>query len=167
MSFSLDPALEQQLLSDFRDGTQAARECAFEALCRQLRQPLLALCLSLTRNRASAEDALQETLLAAWQGLNGFEGRSANQASAYQLRVFPRTLDGVRADGIRNWDINLKRDFRVTESMKVRIQVDDLNATNHTNFSGPSTDPTSGNFGKITSQRGLSRIIQFNLRIEF
>jgi hypothetical protein len=100
-------------------------------------------------------------------GFNGFEGRSANQASAYQLRVFPRTLDGVRADGIRNWDINLKRDFRVTESMKVRIQVDDLNATNHTNFSGPSTDPTSGNFGKITSQRGLSRIIQFNLRVEF
>jgi len=48
-----------------------------------------------------------------------------------------------------------------------RLQVDDLNATNHTNFSGPSTDPTNGSFGKITSQRGLSRIIQFNLRIEF
>jgi len=81
--------------------------------------------------------------------------------------VFPRTIDGIRADGIRNWDINVKRDFRITETMKVRLQVDDLNATNHTNFSGPSTDPTSGNFGKITSQRGLSRIIQFNLRIEF
>jgi hypothetical protein len=100
-------------------------------------------------------------------GFNGFEGRAANQPSAYQLRVFPRTIDGVRADGIRNWDINLKRDFRVTETMKIRLQVDDLNATNHTNFSGPSTDPTSGNFGKITSQRGLSRIIQFNLRVEF
>jgi hypothetical protein len=81
--------------------------------------------------------------------------------------VFPRTLDAIRADGIQNWDINLKRDFRFRESMRVRLQVDDLNATNHTNFSGPSTDPTSGNFGRITSQRGLSRIIQFNLRIEF
>ena len=50
-----------------------------------------------------------------------------------------------------NWDINLKRDFRITETMKIRLQVDDLNATNHTNFSCPSTDPTSGNFGKITS----------------
>jgi hypothetical protein len=100
-------------------------------------------------------------------GFSGFEGRSANQPSGYQLRVFPRTIDGVRADGIRNWDINVKRDFRVTETMKIRLQVDDLNATNHTNFSAPSTDPTSGSFGKITSQRGLSRIIQFNLRIEF
>jgi hypothetical protein len=100
-------------------------------------------------------------------GFVGFEGRSANQASAYQLRVFPRTIDGLRADGIRNWDINIKRDFRLTETARIRIQVDDLNATNHTNFSGPSTDPTSGSFGKITSQRGLSRIIQFNLRVEF
>jgi len=100
-------------------------------------------------------------------GFNGFEGRSANQPSSYQLRVFPRTIDGLRADGIRNWDINLKRDFRINESLKVRLQVDDLNATNHTNFSGPSTDPTSGSFGLVTSQRGLSRIIQFNLRVEF
>ena len=81
--------------------------------------------------------------------------------------VAKRAIDDLRADGIRNWDINVKRDFRLTETAKIRLQVDDLNATNHTNFSAPSTDPTSGNFGKITSQRGLSRIIQFNLRIEF
>ena len=98
---------------------------------------------------------------------NGFEGRSAFQASSYQVRVFPRTLGCMRADGIRNWDANVKRDFRVTESFKVRLQVDLLNATNHTSFSSPSTDPTSGNFGRNTSQRGLSRIIQFNLRLLF
>ena len=97
----------------------------------------------------------------------GFEGRSALQPSSYQVRVFPRTLGCMRADGIRNWDANVKRDFRVTESFKVRLQVDLLNMTNHTNFSSPSTDPTSGNFGRNTSQRGLSRIIQFNLRLLF
>jgi len=42
-----------------------------------------------------------------------------------------------------------------------------LNATNHTNFSGPNLDPTSLNFGRVTSQRGLSRVIQFNLRVDF
>jgi hypothetical protein len=95
----------------------------------------------------------------------GFEGRSAFQPSSYQLRVFPRTLSVMRADGIRNWDANVKRDFRVTEGFKARLQVDFLNATNHTNFTSPSVDPTSGNFGRLTTQRGLSRIIQFNLRL--
>jgi hypothetical protein len=97
----------------------------------------------------------------------GFEGRSAFQASGYQLRVFPRTLDCMRADGIRNWDANVKRDFRITESFKARLQVDLLNLTNHTAFTSPSVDPTSGNFGRVTAQRGLSRNIQFNLRLEF
>jgi hypothetical protein len=34
-------------------------------------------------------------------------------------------------------------------------------------FSGPNTDPTNRNFGRVTSQRGPSRIIQINLRFEF
>jgi hypothetical protein len=97
----------------------------------------------------------------------GFEGRSSLQPSSYQMRVFPRTLPEMRADGIRNWDANVKKDMRVTETVRVRFQVDFLNATNHTNFSAPSADPTSGNFGRLTSQRGLSRIIQFNLRIAY
>jgi hypothetical protein len=97
----------------------------------------------------------------------GFEGRSAFQPSSYQVRTFTRTLPEMRADGIRNWDANVKRDIRVTETVKVRFQADFLNATNHTNFSAPSVDPTSGNFGRLTSQRGLSRIIQFNLRITY
>jgi hypothetical protein len=42
-----------------------------------------------------------------------------------------------------------------------------LNAMNHTNFGGANYDPTSSNFGRVTSQRGLSRILQFTLRFEF
>jgi hypothetical protein len=42
-----------------------------------------------------------------------------------------------------------------------------LNATNHTNFAGPNTDPTSPRFGMVDTQRGLSRVIQINLRIDF
>ncbi len=49
----------------------------------------------------------------------------------------------------------------------LNFSVDLLNAANHTNFSGVSTDPTSRNFGRVTSQRGLSRMIQFNLRLDF
>ena len=100
-------------------------------------------------------------------GFQGFEGRAAMQPGQFHVRVFPSVLDALRADGIRNWDVKLLRQFRVTERLKAVYSVDLLNATNHTNFEGPNTDPSSTNFGRVTSQRGLSRIIQFNLRAEF
>jgi hypothetical protein len=45
--------------------------------------------------------------------------------------------------------------------------VDVLNAMNHTNFGAPNLDPTSPQFGRITTQVGDPREIIFNLRIEF
>jgi hypothetical protein len=100
-------------------------------------------------------------------GFNGFEGRSGSQAAGWQTRIFPTRLDVLREDGIRNWDVKIDRKFRITERLRTSFSVDLLNATNHTNFEGPNTDPTSTNFGRVDTQRGLSRVIQFNLRFEF
>lgn len=97
----------------------------------------------------------------------GFEGRSALQPAGWQTRVFPTRLDVLREDGIRNWDVKIDRKFRIHEQARASFSVDLLNATNHTNFEGPNTDPTSSNFGRVTTQRGLSRVIQFNLRFDF
>jgi hypothetical protein len=65
--------------------------------------------------------------------------------------------------------VKIERMFPIANENRVnaRFSVDLLNATNHTNFSGPNTDPSSGNFGRVTSQRGLPRVIQLNLRVEF
>ena len=102
------------------------------------------------------------------QGFVGFEGRTANQPGSYQVRVFPTRLEDLREDGIRNWDVKLLRKFKLHERLNTTFAVDLLNATNHTNFSGPNTDPTNmSTFGRVTSQRGLSRLIQFNLRFDF
>ncbi len=102
-------------------------------------------------------------------GFVGFEGRAANQPGSYHVRVFPQRTNAIRADGIRNWDVKLERIFPIMpeRGIQIRTSVDLLNATNHTNFSGPNTDPSSGNFGRVTSQRGLPRVIQLNLRVEF
>ncbi len=102
-------------------------------------------------------------------GFVGFEGRSNMQPGSYHVRVFPIRTDLIRADGIMNWDLKVERMFPIMpeRGMQARFSVDLLNAFNHTNFSGPNLDPTSGNFGKVTSQRGLPRVIQFNLRFEF
>lgn len=102
-------------------------------------------------------------------GFVGFEGRSSAQPGSYHERVFPIRLDAIRADGIFNIDAKLERVFPIKpeRGMSARLSVDLLNATNHSNFGGPNLDPTNSNFGRVTSQRGLSRVIQFNLRFQF
>ena len=100
-------------------------------------------------------------------GFTGFEGRSANQPGAYHVRVFPFRLDSMRADGIRNWDVRLMRNFRITERTKFVASLDALNFTNHTNFAAPSTDPTVTTFGRVTSVNGSPRVLQLNMRLEF
>ena len=102
-------------------------------------------------------------------GFVGFEGRSSCTPGSYQTRMFPRTLDALREDGISNWDLKVERMFpiKMERGINARFSVDFLNALNHTNFAGPNTDPTNSKFGQVDTQRGLSRVIQFNLRVEF
>lgn len=97
----------------------------------------------------------------------GFEGRSNFQPGEYHVRAFPTRLNSIREDGINKWDVKVERQFKMGESATTRFSVDLLNALNRTNFGGPNMDPTNTNFGKVTSQRGPSRIIQLNLRIMF
>jgi hypothetical protein len=110
----------------------------------------------------------------AWRGSTappadfvGFEGRSGAQPGAFHVRMFPFRTDALRADGIRNWDLKLLRNFRITERTKFVLALDALNATNHTNFAAPNTDPTSTVFGRVTSQLGAPRVLQLNMRLEF
>jgi hypothetical protein len=100
-------------------------------------------------------------------GFEGFDGRSASQPGQFHTRVFPTRLDSLRADGIRNWDVKILRSFRIAEQLRVNFSVDLLNATNHTNFTAPNVDPTNRDFGRVTAQNGLSRRLQFNLRVQF
>ena len=102
-------------------------------------------------------------------GFVGFDGRTASQPGSYHVRMFPVRLNSLRSDGIRNWDVKIERLFPIKpeQGIQARFSVDLLNATNRTNFGGPVTDPTNSNFGRVTGQRGLPRVIQFNLRVEF
>jgi len=102
-------------------------------------------------------------------GFQGFEGRAAQQPGTYHVRMFPVRLEQLREDGIRNWDVKIERIFPIVpeKGIQARFSLDMLNATNHTNFGGPNLDPASGNFGRVTGQRGLPRVLQFNLRVDF
>jgi RNA polymerase sigma-70 factor (ECF subfamily) len=58
---------------------------AFERLVAPLRGELHAYCYRMLGSLQDAEDALQEALVGAWQGLAGFEGRSSFRSWLYRV----------------------------------------------------------------------------------
>jgi RNA polymerase sigma-70 factor (ECF subfamily) len=72
---------EQQLLAAARDRD----ENAFARLIEPYRRELQAHCYQMLSSAADAEDALQDTLLGAWQGLPRFEGRSSPRSWLYTI----------------------------------------------------------------------------------
>jgi RNA polymerase sigma-70 factor, ECF subfamily len=57
----------------------------FEELVRPLRRELAAHCYRMLGSLADAEDQVQETLLRAWRGIDGFEGRSSVKSWLYRI----------------------------------------------------------------------------------
>jgi RNA polymerase sigma-70 factor (ECF subfamily) len=57
----------------------------FDALIEPHRRELLTHCYRMLGSLQDAEDALQDTLLAAWSGLDGFEGRASLRTWLYRI----------------------------------------------------------------------------------
>jgi hypothetical protein len=89
------------------------------------------------------------------------------QTGTYQARVFPKYLDSLRSDGIRDWDAKLLRRFQIHENVAFSVSCDFLNLTNHTQFTAPNMTVTSSAFGQLTGQSNAGRILQFATRLQF
>ena len=73
---------------------------AFGQLVDPFRRELQVHCYRMLGSAQDAEDALQETLLAAWQGLPGFEERASLRTWLYRIAT-SRCLNALRAAGRR------------------------------------------------------------------
>jgi RNA polymerase sigma-70 factor, ECF subfamily len=68
----------------------------FEDLVRPYRRELAAYCYRMLGSLADAEDQVQETLLRAWRGIDGFAGRSSVKSWLYRIAT-NACLDVLRA----------------------------------------------------------------------
>jgi hypothetical protein len=65
--------------------------------------------------------------------------------------------------GLLNTDFALLKDTRLAENISVQFRAEFFNVFNHAQFSNPSGNFTSSNFGVVTSARD-PRIGQFSIK---
>src|SRR5262245_37507249 len=84
------------MTADLLARAQAGDGDAFGQLVDPYRRELQVYCYRFLGSVADAEDALQDTLLSAWQGLAGFEGRASVRTWLYRVAT-SRCLDALRS----------------------------------------------------------------------
>ena len=99
----MDTGLPADLLERARAGDQDA----FGTLVAPYRHELQVHCYRILGSMQDAEDVLQETLLSAWRGLDGFEERSSVRTWLYRIAT-NRSLDAVRAGARRERDMRTR-----------------------------------------------------------
>jgi RNA polymerase sigma-70 factor (ECF subfamily) len=95
------------LTTDLITRARAGDGDAFRELTESHRRELQVHCYRMLGSFQDAEDALQDTLLAAWQGLGGFEGRASIRTWLYRIAT-NRCLNARRSADRRpakEWDI--------------------------------------------------------------
>jgi RNA polymerase sigma-70 factor, ECF subfamily len=97
-----DPTVSEQTL----DRARAGDEAAFRELTDPHRRELHVHIYRMVGSTHDAEDLLQETLLAAWRGLDGFEGRASVRSWLYRIAT-NRSLDALRMSRRRPEDLRM------------------------------------------------------------
>ena len=97
------------MTADLTARARAGDQEAFRKLVEPYRHELQVHCYRILGSAQDAEDALQETLLAAWRGLAGFEERASVRTWLYRIAT-SRCLNTLRAtsrrvtmDGPQSW----------------------------------------------------------------
>jgi RNA polymerase sigma-70 factor (TIGR02960 family) len=93
--------------ADLISRARAGDDDAFRELTEPHVRELQMHCYRMLGSFQDAEDALQDTLLAAWQGLGGFEGRASLRTWLYRIAT-NRCLDARRAASrrpVKEWDV--------------------------------------------------------------
>jgi len=69
--------------------------------------------------------------------------------------------------GINNTDLSFYKNTQFTEKLKLQLRADLFNAFNHAQFSNPSGNVASANFGRVLTTRIPARIAQLSVSFSF
>src|SRR5437763_11423389 len=95
---------------------RAGDEEAFRSLFEPYRRELQLHCYRILGSLQDAEDLLQETLLAAWRGLDKFEGRASMRSWLYRIAT-NRCLNALRARARRAPELQTDTPTRMAEPL--------------------------------------------------
>jgi hypothetical protein len=82
-------------------------------------------------------------------------------------RTLPSRFAGFRGTGLNMADLSVSKNFSFTETIKLQLRGEFLNAFNTPFFDNPNLTPNNANFGRVTSQNNLPRDVQIGLRLVF
>jgi hypothetical protein len=86
-------------------------------------------------------------------------------SGANRFGNMPRNL--IYGPGDQQWDIAVFKNINLVGTHKMQIRMEVFNFINHPNLSGPNTDITNANFGRIVTKSGDRRDIQLAVRYMF
>jgi len=94
-------------------------------------------------------------------------GADAFAAPPSQVRYGTGGRNILRADGWKQLDFTVMKQFPITESKQVEFRSEFFNFLNHPTFSAPGTNINSASGGQVASTLNAARIIQFALKFRF
>lgn len=98
----------------------------------------------------------------------GFEKDPAKTPAGFQKRSFPFRLDDVRGQALSFLNTSLTRSVRVGHNRTLQLRVDVQNLLNRQHWLNASTNPTSTNFGKVTTvSSNFMRFFTFTMHLNF
>jgi hypothetical protein len=96
--------------------------------------------------------------------------------SYFNRAAFAQPAPGTLGDLPRNaavgpnyWnvDLSLSRGIPVAGTQRLELRIESFNLLNRFNWGNPLTNFNAGTFGRITTQSGDPRIIQFGIKYDF
>ena len=103
------------------------------------------------------------------------QGSAVDQIFWFNTAAFTRPAAGtfgnagrnpIRGPHTQSWDIALFKTVGAPTGTRVQFRAEAFNFPNHPNLNNPTTNPTSGSFGRVTG-KGSERNIQLSLKLLF
>jgi len=96
--------------------------------------------------------------------------------SWFNRAAFAQPAPGTLGDLPRNavvgpayWNVDLavSKLIAVSATQRLELRLESFNLLNHFNWGDPVTNFNAGTFGRITTQTGFPRIMQFGIKYDF